>query len=97
MINNKNKTLFILSAIAVAAAIAFSALYVYAQTPANRARAQLALGQKYLADMEYDKAILQFENAEAIMPKTEGLPSICSQKASRAIMTRCSISFSCWC
>jgi len=64
------RTTKIIAAVAVAAVILIAALAgaVYGITPAQRARRQVALGDRYLEEMDYERAIAAYERAVSIDP-----------------------------
>lgn len=55
--------------IAIVIAIVITGIAIYACSPSVKARKQLALGDKYLDQLEYEQAIAAFEEASEIDPK----------------------------
>ena len=59
----------VLAVIAVVLAAVLAMLTAWNHLPAQRVRNQVALGQKYLSELQYDKAILAFSRAAEIDEK----------------------------
>ncbi len=69
MKNKKSRVNMVLAVIAVVLAAVLAMLTAWNHLPAQRVRNQVALGQKYLSELQYDKAILAFSRAAEIDEK----------------------------
>lgn len=66
----KNKTVFFILAISIMIVSAFIFLLVFKNTPGQRLKQQLSLGDKYLEELNYEDAALAYKAAIEIDPKS---------------------------
>ena len=62
---------FIIIIIVIAVILAVVGLLVFKNSPAQRLKHQLSLGERHLTEQEYDEAVLAFEKAIEIEPMSE--------------------------
>ena len=66
-----NKKTIIISIVIFLAIVAIASVISYKNRPVQKLKRQLSLGDKYLSEMKYEEAILAYEAAIAIEPKSE--------------------------
>ena len=68
---NNKAILVIVSIIVICALLGGIVYFASAQSPSAKLQKQLELGRQYLDDMDYERAVVAFESAISINPKSE--------------------------
>ena len=67
--DRKGKGKFLLVGMAAAILLAGGSVYAYSQTPEQRVNSSISLGNKYLNEMDYEQAAVEFDKALEIEPR----------------------------
>ena len=68
---DNKKMIAIVVGIVIALLAVIAGVIIFSNSPAQRLKKQLSLGERYLSELKYDEAVLAFEEALKIEPRTE--------------------------
>ena len=68
---DNKRVIAIIVGIVIALLAVIAGVIIFSNSPAQRLKKQLSLGERYLSELKYDEAVLAFEEALKIEPRTE--------------------------